>query len=105
FHVTGVQTCALPILSKYRLENLKHQAKLLLMANSKKWSASIANRFHERVSEKSYFLADLRVGYNFPFLSMYVDAQNIFDITYIETGAIPMPGRWLSFGVKYQWSM
>lgn len=92
-------------ISKYRLENLKHQAKLLLMANSKKWSASIANRFHERVSEKSYFLADLRVGYNFPFLSMYVDAQNIFDITYIETGAIPMPGRWLSFGVKYQWSM
>ncbi len=92
------------MLSKYRLENLKHQAKLLLMMNSNTWTASITNRFHERVSAKSYFLSDIRVGYNLPFLSLYLDAQNVFDVTYIETGAIPMPGRWYSFGVKYAWN-
>lgn len=92
------------MLSKYRLENLKHQAKLLLMVNSNTWTASMANRFHERVSAKSYFLSDLRVGYSLPFLSLYLDAQNVFDVTYIESGAIPMPGRWYSFGIKYVWN-
>lgn len=91
------------IISKYSLENLKHQAKLLLMANNRVWNASVANRFHQRISDKSYFLTDLRIGYSFPFLSVYADAQNIFDVTYIETSAIPMPGRWYSLGVKYEW--
>lgn len=90
-------------MSKYNLENLKHQAKLLFMANSTVWNASIANRFHQRISDKSYFLTDVRIGYRFPFLSVYADAQNIFDITYIETSAIPLPGRWYSLGVKYEW--
>ncbi|HLT87588.1 MAG TPA: TonB-dependent receptor [Sphingobacterium sp.] len=91
------------VISKYSLENLKHQAKLLLMANNSVWNASIANRFQQRISDKSYFLTDLRIGYSFPFLSVYADAQNIFDVTYIETSAIPMPGRWYSLGIKYEW--
>ncbi|MBD1421441.1 TonB-dependent receptor plug domain-containing protein [Sphingobacterium chuzhouense] len=90
-------------ISKYHLENLKHQAKLLFMANNAIWNASIANRFHQRISDKSYFLTDLRLGYRFPSLSVYADAQNIFDVTYIETSAIPMPGRWYSLGIKYEW--
>lgn len=89
--------------SKYSLENLKHQVKLMLMANHAAWNASIANRFNQRVSEKSYFLTDLRVGYDFPSFSIYADAQNLFDVTYIETSALPMPGRWYSLGIKYAW--
>ena len=30
-----------------------------------------------------------------------IDAQNIYDKTYIEAGAVPMPGRWFSVGVKF----
>lgn len=91
------------LISKYSVENLKHQAKLLLMANSSNWNASVANRFNQRISDKSYFLTDLRIGYNFSQFSVYADAQNIFDVTYIETSAIPMPGRWYSLGIKYEW--
>ena len=91
------------VISKYSLENLKHQGKLLFMANNSIWNASIANRFQQRISDKSYFLTDLRIGYSFPLFSIYADAQNIFDITYIETSAIPMPGRWYSLGIKYEW--
>lgn len=91
------------LVSKYSLENLKHQGKLLLMASNNMWNAGIANRFNQRISDKSYFLTDLRIGYSFPFLSVYADAQNIFDVTYIEAAAIPMPGRWYSLGLKYEW--
>lgn len=90
-------------ISKYSLENLKHQAKLLMMANNTVWNASVANRFNQRISDKSYFLTDIRIGYSFPFLSIYADAQNIFDVTYIETSTLPMPGRWYSLGIKYEW--
>ena len=91
------------VLSKYTLENLKHQAKLILMANNKDWNASVANRFNQRISKKSYFLTDIRVGYSFSSFNVYADAQNVFDVTYIETAAIPMPGRWYSLGLKYEW--
>lgn len=91
-------------ISRYRAENLKHQAKLILMAYEQRWNASVANRYNQRVSNSSYFLTDLRVGYNFPLIAVYADAQNIFDVTYIESGAIPMPGRWYTLGLKYQWT-
>lgn len=88
-------------ISRYLIESLKHQAKLIVMATHSDWNASIANRFNQRVSNSSYFLTDARIGYNFPLLSIYADAQNIFDVTYIESGAIPMPGRWYTVGVKF----
>lgn len=90
------------VISRYSLENLKHQAKLLIMANNDAWSTSIANRYNQRISNTSYFLTDVRVGYRFPFLSVYADAQNIFNITYLETSTIPIPGRWYSLGVIYR---
>ncbi|MGO1242745.1 MAG: TonB-dependent receptor plug domain-containing protein [Sphingobacterium sp.] len=90
-------------ISKYALENLKHQAKLLLTANSASWNIALANRFNQRISHNSYFLNDIRLGYNFPALTAYADVQNLFDVTYVESGAIPMPGRWYSVGVKYRW--
>ncbi|KGE13394.1 TonB-dependent receptor plug domain-containing protein [Sphingobacterium deserti] len=91
-------------ISRYRLENLKHQAKLVVAASHQKWNASVANRFNQRVSDDSYFLSDLRLAYNFPFVSVYADAQNIFDVTYLESGAVPMPGRWYTLGLRYQWT-
>lgn len=89
-------------ISRYRIESLKHQAKLILMANRSDWSASVANRFNQRVSNTSYMLTDLRIAYNLANVSIYADAQNIFDVTYIESGAIPMPGRWYTLGLRFQ---
>ena len=89
--------------SKYQLENLKHQAKLLFTASREQWSVSLANRLNQRITNKTYYLADLRVSHNFKALQAYVDLQNILNVTYVESMAIPMPGRWLSVGLKYNW--
>jgi len=92
------------IISKYQMENLKHQAKLLLSASQKEWSLSLTNRFNQRVSNKSYFISDVRLSHNMKAFSVYADLQNLFDVTYVESMAIPMPGRWYSAGVRYQWT-
>jgi len=34
-------------------------------------------------------------------VTVYVDAQNIFNATYYEVGAVPLPSRWFSLGVKF----
>lgn len=88
-------------ISKYAIESLKHQVVGSVNYRYNNFSATIANRFNERISYKSYWLTDLRVNYVMNKYSFYLDAQNIFDKTYIEAGAVPMPGRWFSVGVKY----
>jgi len=86
--------------SKYVVENLKHQAKLLLSARQNGWTMALANRFNQRVSHKTYFLADARLSRSFSVLTVYVDAQNLLDVTYVESAAVPMPGRWFSAGLR-----
>lgn len=87
--------------SKYAIESLRHQVNLNLTASYKNWSFTTANRFNERLSYKSYFISDLRFANQFNKLNLYVDAQNLFNIKYIEAGAVPMPGTWYSLGAKY----
>ncbi len=91
--------------SKYAVESLRQQVIGNIRANIGKLSASAALRFNERISYKSYFLADARVAYCFKPLELYLDAQNLFDITYIEAAAIPMPGRWMSLGARFNMPM
>jgi len=87
--------------SKYALENLKHQAKLLLSARRDGWALSIANRFNRRISsDRPYFLSDVRLSRSFSVFTVYVDAQNLSDVTYVESAAVPMPGRWFSVGMR-----
>ncbi|HWK99891.1 MAG TPA: TonB-dependent receptor, partial [Parapedobacter sp.] len=88
-------------LSKYVIESLRHQATANIHFSSGRFSATAAARFNERISYKSYFLGDVRIGYRLNALDLYMDVQNIFDTTYIEAAAVPMPGRWFSLGLKY----
>jgi len=88
-------------LSKYVIESLRHQATASIHVSSGRFSATAAARFNERISYRSYFLGDARIGYRLNPVDLYADVQNIFDTTYIEASAVPMPGRWFSFGVKY----
>lgn len=91
--------------SKYKIESLRHQLVAKLGWQYRNWSALLAERYQERISYKDYFLTDLRVNFNQKQFDYYLDFQNIFDKTYIEAAAIPMPGRWLSLGVKYRLGM
>ncbi|QBQ40839.1 TonB-dependent receptor [Sphingobacterium psychroaquaticum] len=92
------------LISKYQMENLKHQAKLVLSATQDRWSISLANRLNQRISNKSYFLSDALLSYTAGAFQVYADFQNLFDVTYIESMAIPMPGRWYNMGLRYQWN-
>lgn len=90
--------------SKYAIENLRHQVILNFTLNHKNWMLTTANRFNERISYKSYFIADIRAAYQFSELNVFADIQNIFDKSYIEAAAVPMPGRWFSLGAKYKFN-
>ncbi|SFC22181.1 iron complex outermembrane recepter protein [Parapedobacter composti] len=89
-------------LYKYVIESLRHQLAAHVNWHAGPISATVAARLNERLSYKSYFLGDVRVAYGFGTLDIYLDTQNIFDVTYIEAAAIPMPGRWFSLGMKYR---
>lgn len=89
------------IASKYKLENFRHQIVNTLQWNNNSWSVLVANRYNERISYKDYFLTDFRISLQQNKFTYYMDAQNIFDKKYIEAGAVPMPGRWFSLGVKF----
>ncbi|WP_090604459.1 TonB-dependent receptor plug domain-containing protein [Parapedobacter koreensis] len=89
-------------LSKYVIESLRHQLVANLQLSTGDLSVTAAARFNERISYKSYFVGDIRIAYGFKPVDVYLDVQNIFDVTYIEAAAIPMPGRWLSLGLKHR---
>jgi len=88
-------------ISRYFAENLKHQVILNISMQHKNLLLSTANRYNERASSSDYFLSDFKVGYMLANFNMYVDVQNIFNVTYSEAGAVPMPGIWTTMGIKY----
>ncbi len=91
--------------SKYILESLKHQAILRLAYQYGVWHISSGNRFIKRELKNSYFLTDLRVAYRQKGINLYADVTNALDRSYIETGAVPLPGRWFSLGINYTLGM
>lgn len=88
------------ILSKYRVRSFRHQIINTINYTHKSWSVSLANRFNERVGYQDYFLTDFRLSYQYKNWVYYADMQNIFDTKYNEAGALPMPGRWVTIGIK-----
>lgn len=104
--------------SNYVLDNLKHKLVISLdHAIYKKLGASWKFRYQKRngsysqfedaqlVGEADYepfWLTDLKVYYRTKAAQVYFTASNLFDQSYIDMGNIHQPGRWLSFGVRYQ---
>ena len=87
-------------LSKYALENLRHQAIMRILLGYKNYKLTATERFQERVNNRSYFLSDMRLTYAYSQHSIFVNANNVFDQRYTEAGMAPMPGRWYSIGLK-----
>jgi iron complex outermembrane receptor protein len=105
-------------LSNYVLDNLKH--KFVVSAEHKIWrnlQASWNFRFQDRngtyarfedaqyVAEADYeafWLTDLKVYWKTDKLQLSGSVANLFDKTYVDIGNIRQPGRWISFGLKYQ---
>jgi len=94
------QLYAQGVVSKYILESLKHQAILRVHYDYKDFSIGLGNRWVKRELNRPYYIADLKVGYNYGAWKIYTDINNIFNQSYAEAGSILLPGRWYSLGVK-----
>ncbi|HEX5024132.1 MAG TPA: TonB-dependent receptor [Agriterribacter sp.] len=55
---------------------------------------------------KDYFVANVKAAYSFyrSGLSIFVEADNVFDTQYSDLLGSQMPGRWLMGGVRWQWN-
>lgn len=87
--------------SKYIINSLKHQITNTIDFEYNNFSVLLATRFNERATKQSYFINDIRISQKIKNFTVFVDAQNIFNTTYFEAGAIPLPARWVSLGVKF----
>ena len=87
--------------SKYAVESLRHQWVSTVNYRHHDFSALVAARYNERLTYKSYWITDVRLSYDFKKYQVFMDAQNIFDASYVEAGAVPMPGRWLTLGIQF----
>lgn len=92
------------IQSKYALESLRHQFIAGVNYKINKLAFQIENRLLKREHGKAYDISDLRVNYQLKKALVYTQVTNLFNAEYKEAGAVPMPSRWFSLGVKYQWN-
>lgn len=89
-------------LSRYAFENLKHQLRVgLQLQYGSHITHTLSVSYYDRVNLEDYSLFDTRLSYTQSRLSVFVDVNNIFDVTYQETNLVTMPGRWAKAGISY----
>ena len=91
--------------SIYSLEYIRH--KVVMQADFKFWKnldLDLSWRYVDRNtgSERMtpYSLLDLRLGYDFPRLNLYLRANNLLNRTWYDFGDIPQPGLWIMAGIS-----
>lgn len=90
-------------LSRYALENLRHQLRGTLLLNyGSKLTHTISAGYYDRVNLDDYMLLDTRVTYKHGRLNMFADVTNVFNVSYQETNLVAMPGRWFKVGVNVE---
>jgi len=90
--------------SKYSLNNLRHQLHGQLYLN---WGPRVSHvikaRHEERMMGDSSFVVDSKLSYQASEqISFSIEANNLLDEEYIESGDAPMPGRWIMVGLSMQ---
>ena len=100
--------------SKYSLEYLRHKLVANLQLNivsrldlgiNFRWQDrhGIYTDFDGTVKEYSpYSVVDARLSWTAPKYKLYLEANNIFDKTYIDYGCVPQPGTWLIAGLSVE---
>lgn len=90
------------LLSRYALENLKHQLRVgLQLKYGNNITHTITIGYYDRVNLEDYMVCDTRLAFRVPKFSVFVDVTNVFDETYQETNLVVMPGRWAKAGIAY----
>ena len=89
--------------SLYTFDNLRNQLiGRVTIGFLKHFNVGLTGRFEERVSYKTYFLLDARIAANFSGFQVSMALNNLLNVTFVEAGAKPMPGRWFNLSVKWQ---
>lgn len=100
------------IQSQYSLEYLRHKLTASLQLHLISYlDMDINYRFQDRVgsytnlegetkSYSPYGITDVRLSWNHPRYTLYVEANNLFDKTYVDYGLVPQPGRWFTAGLR-----
>ena len=90
-------------LSRYALENLRHQLRAGVNLNyGSRITHHISYGYYDRVNLDDYQVVDTRLRYQGDRLGIFVDVSNIFDVEYQETNLVVMPGRWFKVGLDVQ---
>jgi iron complex outermembrane receptor protein len=90
--------------SRYIFENLKYQSSAIIAFNLPlKIKATTAFRYFQRINnEKSTFLTDIQANRSWgKSFNTFLQITNFFDLEYREIGTVPMPGKWLRAGIKF----
>lgn len=100
------------IQSQYTLEYLRHKLVAHLQANLwQQLNLDLHYRFQDRTGTytnangqitdyKPYGIVDARLGWHAPNYTLYVEANNLFDKTYVDFGHIAQPGMWIMAGAS-----
>lgn len=88
--------------SRYVLENLKHQFIAKLETKFlKNFTNEIIYRYNERENLGSYNLLDEKISFVKNNFSVYVLINNLTNTSYTETFGVQMPKRWFHVGFSY----
>lgn len=97
-------------ISRYAINSLQHQWVSRLSATLwKQWDVGITNRLVYRYNSEhvagqprrsAYDLLDLRLGYRLGDFTINIDLHNLLDVSYIESGVVPLPGRWMTASLR-----
>ncbi len=90
--------------SHYALDNLKHQLTgTFNIQFLNRFNLTIGGTYEKRVTGKDYLLLATRLSARFKAFEVYADIDNLTNVNYVEAGAVPLPGRWVSVGLKWHW--
>ena len=87
--------------SRYALDQLLHQAALVLDFRAfEQISAQTRFRYEKRINvETDAFTTDVRLGWSGFGVEVFAEATNVFNTLSFDFAGLPLPGRWLRFGV------
>ena len=99
--------------SKYTLEYLRHKLVAgLRLCPWKKLNLGIDYRFQKRTGTytdaegntcayQPYGIIDARIDWKEKKYSIYLEANNLFDKSYVDYGCVPQPGTWFVAGAAF----
>ncbi len=104
------------LISNYTLNHLRHKftadlhhqlTGTLSLSWYFRWQERAGSYIHysdgqpgEQMSYRPYSIVDLKAIYQLGQTDLYLNANNLFNMTHVDIGNIPQPGFWLSGGIS-----